>query len=296
MRKSILNPRIKVGLVIQGGTLRSIFTSGVLDAFIATKFYPFKYIIGVSGGAMCMAYYLCKQYGSTYNIMHNLSTSSDFISWKNIFNEQGMINLEYLDKYAKEEHPLDLRKINRTLLNTHVETVTTSLKDGKPKYLVTNKENIYQHIKASGTLPFFTKGQQIIDGHPLMDGGLSDPIPVKRAIDMGCSELVVIRTLPKDYREEWSYFGKIGSYWHRNNEDLKHIFENESKIYNDVADYLDLPNHPVKIHQIAPEKHLETTSYSTNKKRLDADYRNGLQMGLNMVQSLKRKKINWFNQ
>jgi len=129
-----------------------------------------------------------------------------------------------------------------------------------------------------------------------MDGGLSDPIPVKRAIDMGCSELVVIRTLPKDYREEWSYFGKIGSYWHRNNEDLKHIFENESQIYNDVADYLDLPNHPVKIHQVAPEKHLDTTSYSTNKKRLDSDYRNGLQMGLNMVQSLKRKKINWFNQ
>ena len=119
---------------------------------------------------------------------------------------------------------------------------------------------------------------------------------VKRAIDMDCSELIVIRTLPKDYREEWSYFGKFGSYWHRNNQELRQIFENESQIYNEVADFLDQVDHPVKIHQIAPETHLETTSYSTNKKRLDADYRNGLQMGLNMVQSLKRKKLNWFNQ
>ena len=58
----------KFGLVVQGGTLRSIFTAGVLDAFISLKYNPFRYAIGVSGGAMCMVYYLTKQYNSTYRI------------------------------------------------------------------------------------------------------------------------------------------------------------------------------------------------------------------------------------
>ena len=289
MRKSIFNPRNKVGLVIQGGSLRSIFTYGVLDAFIATKFYPFKYIIGVSGGAMCMAYYLSKQYGHTYNIMYKLSTNTNFISLRNIFEEQGMINLEYLEKYSKENYPLNLKKINRSFINTYVETVTTSLKNGHPKYLRTNKKNIYNHIKASATLPFFTKGQQTIDNHSLMDGGLSDPIPIKRAISMDCTEIVVIRTLPKEHRENWSYLGKLGTYWHRNNKQLSDIFENEPKIYNEIADFLQFDKHPLKIHQIVPEKYLETSSYSTNKKKLNADYRYGLQMGLNMVQTIRNK-------
>ena len=86
--------RKKYGLVVQGGTLRSIFTSGVLDAFISSGFNPFKYMVGVSGGAMCMSYYISKQYKTTYNIMQELAGDEKFKNWLNMFSEEGFINLQ----------------------------------------------------------------------------------------------------------------------------------------------------------------------------------------------------------
>ena len=81
----------KFGLVVQGGTLRTIFTAGVLDAFISLKYNPFRYAIGVSGGAMCMVYYLTKQYNSTYKIMHELANDDEFMNWLNMFSEEEIV-------------------------------------------------------------------------------------------------------------------------------------------------------------------------------------------------------------
>ena len=291
MGKSLIN-RKKVALVIQGGTLRSIFTAGVLDAFVAMNFFPFKYIVGVSGGALCMIYYLSKQYKCNYNILKQLSKNEKFINWLNMFSEQGMINLEYLEKYSRNNHPVNEKKLAQVLRRINVEIVTTSLENGEPVYLKPEINNIYQYAKASATLPFLTKGEQLIDGKKrLMDGGWSDPIPIKRAIDLGYKDIVVIRTYPAKHREDWSYVGKIGRYWHKHNPGISNLFDKSHEIYNKTADFLDSIPNDVKIHQIVPENYLNTTSYSTTFEKLDGDYRYGLQLGIDLSNKLKRKRL-----
>ncbi len=280
----------KYGLVVQGGTLRSIFTAGILDAFISAKYNPFKYMVGVSGGAMCMAYYATKQYNVTYKIMHELANSDQFMNWLNMFSEEGFVNLEYLDDFSQNKYPLNLSILNKKARRIKIEVVSTSLEDGRPVYLRAKGDSWHKYLRASASIPFLTKGQCVIDNLKLMDGGWSDPIPVKRAIEQKCTDIVVIRTQPKFHREKWSYLGVFGGYWHRNTPGLSKRFHDDYIFYNEIADFLETDHEGVNIHQIAPPDYLKTSSYFTSSEKLDIDYRLGLDLGLNFVKKIRSKK------
>ncbi len=280
----------KFGLVIQGGTLRSIFTAGVLDAFISLKYNPFRYVIGVSGGAMCMVYYITKQYNTTYKIMHELASDDKFMNWLNMFSEEGYLNLSYLDQFTQKKYPLDLKVLNKKARIVKIEIVSTSMDDGSPVYLSAKGDSWYKYLRASATIPFLTKGQCVIDNLKLMDGGWSDPIPIKRAIDQKCTDIVVVRTQPKFHREKWSYFGMFGGYWHRNTPGLSKRFNDDYMFYNEIADFLEKEHDNVKIHQIYPPDYLKTSSYFTSSENLDNDYRLGLDLGLKFVKEMQKKR------
>ena len=123
-----------------------------------------------------------------------------------------------------------------------------------------------------------------------MDGGWSDPIPIKRAIENKCTDIIVIRTLPKFHREKWSYFGKFGGFWHRSSPLLSKRFHQDYVFYNEIADFLEMDHEGINIHQITPEDYLKTSSYSTSTKNLNEDYRLGMEMGINLLEMLKVKK------
>lgn len=275
--------RGKTALVIQGGSLRSIFTSGVLDSFIASGFDPFDIYIGVSGGSMCMSYYITEQFKATYNIMSKIYSDPKFISLKHLFATEGYVNLNYLERYAKNTYPLDLEKAINKAANSTVEVVATNMDDGEPVYISPTAETWHKSLRASSTLPFLTKGYCIFNDMKLMDGGWSDPIPVQRAVTHGAEKVVVIRTLPADRKLDWSYFGWFGALWHRDNPALSRRFSEDHIYYNEAIDYIAENPDGVQIIQIAPKQNLATGSYSTSKAKIDQDYRLGLDLGLQFV-------------
>lgn len=63
---------IKGALVMEGGALRGVYTSGVLDIFIEHGI-KFEYVIGVSAGAVNAQNYVSGQMGRTVKIQ--------FMSW-----------------------------------------------------------------------------------------------------------------------------------------------------------------------------------------------------------------------
>jgi predicted patatin/cPLA2 family phospholipase len=119
----------------------------------------------------------------------------------------------------------------------------------------------------------------------LMDGGWSDPIPVKRAVDLGAKKIVVIRTMPADIKLEWSYFGWFGGLWHKENPQLSRRFSEDHEYYNASIDYIASNPKNIDIVQIAPEKHLTTSSYSTTKHKINSDYRLGVDFGMQFLHS-----------
>ena len=278
----------KVSLVIEGGGFKSVFSAGVLDAFLVNQFNPFDHYIGVSSGAMCLSYYIANQYKIYYKLSKKVCDDPLFLSYKNAFSDQGYMNLKYLTQYAVKNNPLDIKNITDTCEDKKFQVVATNIKNGKPVYLQPNYRNIYRCLRATSSLPFFTKGSCKINDLSLMDGAWSDPIPVKYAVDCGADKVIVIRPNPQDYKiDGLNYFGMIAGYWWRENPKMSEIFLKEYTCYNKAVDFINKKHTNIDVVQICPNKFLKSTVVGASKSNLEHDYRCGVEKGLDFIEKFK---------
>ena len=75
-----MDKKEKIALVIEGGGFKSVFSAGVLDAFLMNKFNPFDIYIGVSSGSMSLSYYITGQYKTYFSISKALLFSRIFLA------------------------------------------------------------------------------------------------------------------------------------------------------------------------------------------------------------------------
>ena len=69
----------RISLVIEGGGFKSVFSAGVLDAFIINRFNPFDIYIGVASGAMCLSYYIASQYKIYFSLSKEVCVKEEFL-------------------------------------------------------------------------------------------------------------------------------------------------------------------------------------------------------------------------
>ena len=282
--KTEMKKKEKIALVVEGGGFKSVFSAGVLDAFLINKFNPFDIYIGVSSGAMSLSYYITSQYKTYFSLSKEVSVNEKFLSYKNALAEQGYMDLKFLTKYAKQNNPLELQKLKESTDNKQFYIVGTNLENGEAVYLEPNKQNIYKCLRATSSLPFFTKAKCKIDGVDLMDGAWSDPIPVKSAADFGANKIIVIRPHPFGYKVNGlSYLGLIAGYWWRNTPKVRDIFFKENSNYNQAVDFLTKKNKTIEILQICPNKFLKSGVVGTTKEDLMQDYHCGLEKGMDFL-------------
>ena len=280
----------KIALVIEGGGFKSVFSSGVLDAFIINNFNPFDIYLGVSSGAMALSYYLASQYKAYFSISHDICLNEDFLSYKHALSDEGYMNLKYLTQYAIKTNPLDFVKIKKTIKNKKFHIVATDTDSGKAVYLTPVEKNIYKCLRATSSLPFFTKGISRINGLNLMDGAWSDPIPVKSAINFGANNIIVIRPYPLGYKfEGLNYLGLVAGYWWQDNPNKSELFFREQDKYNKAVDFLVKKNLEAEILQICPDNVLKSTVLGSSQADLLEDYRAGLEKGLDFINNYTLK-------
>jgi len=270
-------------LIIEGGGFKTAFTSGVVDAMIATGYRPFDTIIGVSGGAVALSYYMSEQYRYCINAMKYLAASKQFAQYRRTFSEKGYLDIDFIATVAAEKVPFDLKKALKNKKSINPFIVATNRKNGKPEYFNPTEDNWVQAVVASSTLPFATKGVHKISDKSYFDGGWSDPLPVKWAYENGAKKILVIRTKPKGLRIKQSWADYFGSKYFKSTPKLCQIFESSHEIYNDALDFMDHPPRGLKITQIAPKKLLKSGTYSYSKSTLMLDYRYGVDKGLRFV-------------
>lgn len=278
---------LKKTLIIQGGGFRTSFSAGVLDAFIAHGYNPFDSYVAVSGGAIALSYYLSAQYRSCYDAMCMLSVDKKFMSYNRFMSAKGIMNVDYFHEVANDRIKFDIDKALAKIESKELAIVMTDRKNGEPHYYHPSKKTWMDAVIASCTLPFVTKGRHMLHGKDYMDGGWSDPLPVQWAHKRGSTEILVIRTSPPNLKMTQSWPDYFGSFVFRSNDKLRECFENNHVKYNESIDFIQ--NHPeeIKITQIAPEAPLQCGTYSNSVKLISADYRYGMECGLNYIQSLK---------
>jgi predicted patatin/cPLA2 family phospholipase len=197
-------------LILEGGGMRGVFLTGVLQAFTDHSFFPFDTVIGSSAGALTGCAYAAGQIYLSRDAFFGKLLSGKFIRPANIFNaDRHILDLDWMiDTVVKGRDPLDLESLRKAC--PVIITATDCVDDRPPEtvYLNSRTDDIYTALKATAAIPVLYRGFVEYGGHRLLDGGLLDPIPFNRAMDMGYREedIVVVLTRPKGYRKEAESF------------------------------------------------------------------------------------------
>lgn len=188
----------KVGMILEGGGQRGIFTSGVLDYLMGQKL-EIPYVIGVSAGACNALDYVSGQILRTKECMLDSQLNYELYGMRTMMKTKYFMNMNLIfNQFPNEDYPFDFKTFvkspSRCLL------ATTNCLTGKAVFLeeYRDRERLLDICKASSSLPFAAPMVKI-DGIPMLDGGIADSVPVKKAIDDGFDYNLVILTRRRGY-------------------------------------------------------------------------------------------------
>jgi len=277
----------QIALIVEGGGFKSAFTAGIIDSFIINGFFPFHLYLGISGGAMNITSYVSRQYKRNINIISAMSENTNFISLVRFLKGGNYMELKYLLEVTSKEYPFDIDAANEYLNDADCRVVVTNYINGNPAYLSVKKYGWLKTMEATGSLPIATRGYCAIAGRKYIDGGLADPLPVKRVYDWGYRNIVLLRTNPQDVKPDWSLESLYAPIFYRNNPKLQKIIKRNDKIYIRGQKYISNPPKNLELLQLAPKTALECGVISSNLEHIQMDYRYGLELGLDALPQLR---------
>jgi len=191
---------MSIGLVLEGGAMRGMYTAGVLDVFLDNQI-EVDGIVGVSAGVLFGVNYLSKQRGRTIRYNKRFARDkrymgiSSFIKTGNIINKDfAFYDVPYnLDVFDQETYGKSKTDFYATI--TNIET-------GKPEYVkIKNVFEQMEFLRATSAMPFVSEIVEV-DGKKYLDGGLADSIPIEKCKELGYDKIIVILTRPIEYRKK----------------------------------------------------------------------------------------------
>ena len=191
----------KAGMILEGGGTRGVFTAGVLDYFMEQGLY-LPYVIGVSAGACNAVDYVSRQPGRMKVCTIDFLEAGSYIGLKSLIRTHSLFNMDLIfDVFPNKLIPFDYDTYFSSG-TTCILTATNCL-TGKAAYLTENsdRQRLMAICRASSSLPIVSRMVDV-DGVPMLDGGLADSIPVKRAQALGNEKIIVILTRNPGYRKK----------------------------------------------------------------------------------------------
>lgn len=272
-----------------GGGLRDIYGAGVFDTLMEEGI-AFDFGIGISAGAANLCSFLARQRGRNLVYYRDYSQRREYMSLRNVLQKKGFLDLDYIYSTFSNtdgEYPLDYSVICRNPMD--LITVTTNALTGCPAYWHKSRysQDDYELIKCSCTLPFACHPHRM-QGMEQFDGGISDPVPLEKALAMGAGKIVLILTHPVDFRRtddhDRRYARVLSARYPKVAEALKHRAER----YNLALDRALELEQQGKLLILAPESDCGLKTLTRDVRKLQAMYENGLRDGRKVREFLAR--------
>ena len=190
---------MKVGLVLQGGGLRGVYTAGVLDTFLDNNI-KVDGIIGVSAGVLFGADYVSKQRGRTIRYLKQYVNDKRYMGIRSYIRTGNLVNSDFA--YHEVPNKLDIfdeEEFEKSKIDFYA--TVTNVKTGKAEYI--KLKNILEQtelLRATSALPIISKIVNF-ENEEYLDGGIADNIPIDKCIDLGYEKIIVILTRPINYRK-----------------------------------------------------------------------------------------------
>lgn len=264
---------IKAGLVVEGGGMRGVYSSGVLDFFIEKDLF-FENNYGVSAGACHLCSYLAKQYKRAFRVNVDYLNDKRYCSVHSLLKTGNLFGAEMLyDIIPNELDLFDYDTYNKNESNFYV--VITDINTGKPEYVKIGdlkKDIIY--VRASSSLPLLAQNVKINDKEYL-DGGISDSIPIKKSIADGNKKNVVILTRDSTYRKGKNTLMPIIKLKYKKYPNFVKSMADRYIVYNEILDFIKELEDNGDVFVIRPKKPVNIGRTEKNREKLEALYNDG---------------------
>ncbi|MGG6545411.1 UNVERIFIED_CONTAM: patatin family protein [Prevotella sp. 15_C9] len=269
------------GLVLEGGGMRGVFTAGVLDAFMKYGLY-FDYVVAVSAGACNGLSYISKQPRRARVSNIEMLSKYNYIGLRHLVTQGCIFDPDLLyHRFPFELVPFDYDTFFKRVNNGCVfEMVTTNCNTGRSEYLQEcsgDRHRLNELARASSSLPYVSK-IVMINGVPMLDGGIVDSIPLQRSIATGHRTNVVICTRNKGWRDNGKDL-KQPKFIYKNYPRLRVVLSHRLKTYNRQLDMIDEYESRGEISVIRPEKPIVVGRMEKDIRKLDDLYTEGFQLG-----------------
>lgn len=276
---------MKIGLVLEGGAMRGMYTAAILDCFLDKKI-TVDGILGVSAGALFGVNYCSKQKGRVLRYNKKYVKDPRYMSIRSLITTGDIVNKDF----AYNEVPFKLDVFDEETYSkskTDFYAVITNIKTGQAEYKkLINVSIQIDELRASGSMPFVSKPVKI-DNNKYLDGAIADSIPILKCEEMGYEKIIVVLTRPLEYRKKKNnqFITKL---FYRKYPNLVKAINNRYIKYNETLDIIIDKENKKEIFVFRPSKDLNLKRIEKDPNRLQEMYDLGIKDFYDNYKDLKK--------
>ena len=273
-------------LILEGGTFRPIFSAGVMDALLDNNIM-FPYCIGVSAGITNGVSYISKQKKRNLDILMTYRNDKRYLGLRNFLKCKSLFGLDFVyGEIPNKLSPFDMETYQK--YEGKILVGVTNAITGKTEYFDGKElDDNCSILRATCAIPLFFPAIKINDSY-YYDGGICDPVPIKKAIDDGNEKHLIILTRPKEYRKDLSKGNIIVSKLFRKKyPNLKEPLLTRHNHYNETIRFCEELEAQGKAVIIRPTLEQSIESFEKDVNKLREGYNNGYKMAIENLDKIK---------
>lgn len=277
----------KVGLVLEGGAMRGLFTCGVTDVF-EEKGIIFDGVIGVSAGAAFGCNIKSHQPGRALRYNTRFAKDWRMCSLRSLIQTGDLFGADFAyHKMPKQLDVFDVKTFNENPMEFYC--VCTDVVTGKPVYkrLTEANDTTFDWIRASASMPLCSRVVEL-EGYHLLDGGIADSIPLQYFQSIGYTKNIVILTRPEGYVKGKNKFVSLMRWQLRKYPRFIEAVKRRHEMYNAQIAYVKEQENQGLIYVIRPEKPLPIGYTCHDPEQMRHVYELGRQAALQHIDEIKR--------
>lgn len=273
---------------MEGGSLRCLFTAGVVDVMMEHGI-ELSYVIGVSAGSLTGVNYVSKQIGRTADVNLTFVNDKRYLGMRTLVKNHMIFNFDFLfGEISDTLIPLDREEFMNS--PQRFVCVATNVETGEPEYFERGKcGDIYSALRASCSMPLMSKMVDI-GGKRYLDGGFTMAVPYRKAIDEGYEKVVVITTRQHGYRKlpVSRSMGRLYMTRYRKYPNLVKALMNTPRMYAKQMREIDELEKEGRIFVIRPQAPITVSRVEKDVNKLKDLYQCGRAVGEQRLEELKK--------
>ena len=276
---------MKIGLTLEGGAMRGMYTAGVLDTFLEEGIRA-DMVAGASAGALFGANFLSGQKGRVIRYNKRFNRDPNYIGLRPLLREGNIVSTPYAyEKVPRELDPFDDETFRASGIPFYA--VITDMDSGLAEYVrICSVFEQMDVLRASGSMPFVSRPVRIGEKQYL-DGGIADPIPFRYLADQGCDRQIVVLTRDASYRKKPMSKAAVRAYGRYPR--LQQRLLSRHQEYNDALELLQAWAREGRAFVIRPSEPIRIGRIEKDPQRLQQVYELGVKDAHDWLAELK----NW---